>query len=179
MKTKSNINIVASICLLAVMGGAQAASPTITKYLDELPMPSRLTGSNMTITALEFEQQVLSSDFKPADPSYDGKTVVWGYNGTYPGPTLDVKRGETTTVNWVNNLGNATLYNTVFSVDQTLDWANPPPPPPIVLPIDTFSRYTGSVPIVTHLHGGMVSSNSDGHPDDWFTPNKGKKYKYS
>lgn len=175
MKTKSNINIVASICLLAVMGGAQAASPTITKYLDQLPMPSRLTGSNMTITALEFPQQVLSSDFKPADPSYDGKTLVWGYNGTYPGPTLDVKRGETTTVNWVNNLGNATLYNNVFSVDQTLDWANPPP---IVSPLSTFIAYTGSVPIVTHLHGGMVSSNSDGHPEDWFRPTESKKYKY-
>jgi len=173
MKTKSNINIIASICLLAAVGSVQAASPTITKYLDQLPMPNRLTGSNMTITASEFKQQVLSSDFTPANHSYDGKTVVWGYNGTYPGPTINVKRGDTTTVNWVNNLGKATLYKNVFSVDQTLDWANP-----LDITLGSHDRYIGAVPIVTHLHGGMVSSDSDGNPDDWFLPKLGKKYKY-
>ncbi len=183
MKTKSNINIVASICLLAAVGGVQAASPLdphdIPKYVDPLPMPNKLTGGKLTIKASEFPQQVLPTTDSNNVPTGFGKTVVWGYNGTYPGPTIDVKRGETTTVNWVNNLGNATLYNTVLSVDQTLNWANPPPP--IVLPLDPFSRYTGSVPMVTHLHGAMVSSNSDGHPEDWFTSDTfplGKKYQY-
>ncbi|MCX7066743.1 MAG: multicopper oxidase [Methylococcales bacterium] len=176
MKTKSNINIVASICLLAAVGSVQAALPlnplTIPKYKDPLPMPNKLTAGKLTITASEFAQQVLPSGFSP--------TVVWGYNGTYPGPTIDVKRGETTTVNWINKLteANTTLYNTVLSVDQTLNWANPLG---MMVSLNIPPPYTGPVPMVTHLHGAMVSSDSDGHPEDWFTSDTsplGKKYKY-
>jgi len=31
--------------------------------------------------------------------------------------------------------------------------------------------YSGPQPTIVHLHGGIVSSAFDGHPDAWFTPN--------
>jgi spore coat protein A, manganese oxidase len=52
----------------------------------------------------------------------------------------------------------------LFAVDPTLHWANP------AGPIDTRrmdftstpTRYTGPVPLVTHLHGGHTPFDSDG-----------------
>ena len=30
--------------------------------------------------------------------------------------------------------------------------------------------YLGDIPMVVHLHGGEIPSNSDGGPNAWFTP---------
>lgn len=184
MKNKSNFNTAAGILWLFMAGGAQAALPldplSISKYLDPLPLPAKLKGGFLEIAASEFTQQVLPSDFN-AGP-HEGKTVVWGYNGSYPGPTIDMARGASTIVKWVNNLTDATLYKPVsgtiagaLPVGQTLNRADP-------LNVGgAFSPYGGQAPMVTHLHGAMVRSGSDGHPGDWFTPESspaGKKYKY-
>ncbi|KAL3699446.1 hypothetical protein R1sor_017468 [Riccia sorocarpa] len=47
--------------------------------------------------------------------------------------------------------------------DRTIHWADPP---------------NGGVPIVTHLHGGQFQSNSDGHPEGWYTAagDRGSKF---
>jgi spore coat protein A len=67
-------------------------------------------------------------------------------------------------------------------VDPTLHWANPPQgsdPAYGVGPRDsrpefasTPGRYTGPVPIVTHLHGAAgVGDESDGYTEAWYLPN--------
>lgn len=54
-------------------------------------------------------------------------------------------------------------------VDPTLHWANPnnmpmhPQEPWPVFP-PGFKEAQYPVPTVTHLHGGLVQSDSDGHP---------------
>ncbi|MFY0542133.1 hypothetical protein [Nannocystis pusilla] len=63
----------------------------------------------------------------------------------------------------------------LLPVDPTLHWANPPGG---VSARDTrpgFSstpaRYTGPIPIVTHLHGAVgVGDESDGYAEAWFLP---------
>jgi spore coat protein A, manganese oxidase len=73
-------------------------------------------------------------------------------------------------VKWINGLvdsaGNYLPH--LLAVDQTLHWANPPGPP------DSHSmnpsRYTGPVPIVTHLHGSHSGEESDGYPEAWYLP---------
>jgi FtsP/CotA-like multicopper oxidase with cupredoxin domain len=56
----------------------------------------------------------------------------------------------------------------ILPVDQTLHWANP------AGAMDGHNMdpmpYTGPVPIVTHLHGAHVPSNSDGYPEAWYLP---------
>src|SRR5512147_3163254 len=96
---------------------------TLTKYVDPLPVPAKLDGTvSQTITMSEFTQQVLPSNFT-AGP-YGGKTLVWGYNNSYPGPTVEARRGAPFRVTYVNNLYNPALL-AHLPIDQTLNWADP------------------------------------------------------
>ena len=150
----------------AVTGQTHLDPATLTKYLDPLPVPAKLDGTvAQTISASEFTQQVLPSNFK-AGP-YGGKTLVWGYNNSYPGPTMEAKRNFPTRVTYQNNLNNPLLLP-FLPIDQTLNWADP-------LgcnknPACASQRYTGPVPMAPHLHGGEVPSAYDGGPNSWFTP---------
>jgi len=174
MKQIKLIPSILSACLLIVTGQVEAAAPldpnTLTKFQDPLPVVTRQTGQNVSLTATEFRQQVLPSNFT-AGP-YRGKTTVWGYNGTYPGPTIEAVRGMSTSVNYINNLGKSTLYTPksltipgVLPVDQTLHWADP------LKQMGSPNTYSGPVPLVTHQHGAMLQSAGDGYPDAWYTPN--------
>ena len=78
-------------------------------------------------------------------------TKIWGYNGTVPGPTLEVHRDTAIEVEWTNNLPRKHL----LPVDHTLHG----------------TMGTPDVRTVVHLHGANVADHSDGHPDAWFTQN--------
>jgi spore coat protein A, manganese oxidase len=137
---------------------------TIPKYVDPLPLPARIdatAGTSITLTVSEFEQQVLPATFS--------RTLVWGYDGSYPGPTIEARRGVPLRVTYVNDLVSPVLQS-VLKVDQTLEWADPlhtgcPSANPAC-----FLAYSGPVPIVTHLHDGEVQAAFDGGPNSWFTP---------
>ena len=139
---------------------------TLTKYLDPCPVPAKLDGTVAhTITTSEFTQQVLPSNFRTGP--YGGKTLVWGYNNSYPGPTIEARRGVPLQVTFQNNIVNPALLP-YLPIDQTLNWADP-------LGCNGGSTcstqpYTGPIPLVTHLHGGEVPSAYDGNPTSWFTP---------
>lgn len=86
-------------------------------------------------------------------------TRLWGYEGCYPGPTFDVRRGQPVAVEWINNL--PTRH--IFAVDQHIHGAMPPAP---------------AVRTVPHLHGSRTTSESDGLPERWFTPGQSVIYHY-
>ena len=63
----------------------------------------------------------------------------------------------------------------LLPVDQTLHWANPPGGATDRDSRPTFTatpgRYTGPVPIVTHVHGAIgVADESDGYAEAWYLP---------
>jgi spore coat protein A len=91
----------------------------------------------------EVEQQI-HSDLPP--------TTVWGYNGQYPGPTIEARQSDPVYVRWINKLPDEHL----FPEDTTIHQSK--------LPYDS----TG-VRVTTHLHGGNVETESDGKPLSWFT----------
>ncbi len=145
---------------------------SIPRFVDPLPnfaALGRVTGTNLTVSMVEFQQQVLPTGF--INP-----TTVWGYkisNGTktfgphYPAFTIVAQRNTPITVKYVNNLGTSNKFPVLqkyLTVDQTIHWADPLKQSP------SFSPYTGPVPAVTHLHGGEVPSAIDGGPTSWFTP---------
>ncbi len=127
-------------------------------FVDALPIPAiaqPTTGmpgeaAHYDIAMTEFVHTV-HRDLAP--------TRTWGYGGTYPGPTIEARRDQPVTVNWINDLrvletGQLrTTHN--LAVDECLHGPD----------------MTGSSPVtVVHLHGALTTPDSDGHPDLTFPP---------
>ena len=116
----------------------------LARYVDALPIPAviRPTAGIQQVVMSEFYQK-LHRDMPP--------TRLWGYNGTYPGPTIEVRRGTPANILWSSNL-----------------------PPKHFLPIDhkLHGADMGAAEVrnVVHLHGIKTLPASDGYADAWFTP---------
>jgi spore coat protein A, manganese oxidase len=143
-----------------------------------MPRTRKLTvrgGKNIDyyeIAVRQFVQQILPAGM-PA-------TTVWSYGsvnhpGTfnYPAFTIEAKWRAPVRVKWINQLvdGSGNYLPHLLPVDQTLHWANPPAGPGGT---DSHGMdpdaYGGPVPIVTHLHGGHSSEESDGYAEAWYLP---------
>lgn len=120
----------------------------LTKFKDPLPIPPVLKPfrreQNYTYYEIKMQQakQVLHSDLPP--------TTIWGFQGIYPGPTIEVESYEKVFVQWVNALPARHL----FPIDHTVHGAEIDKP---------------DVRTVVHLHGGRTEPESDGYPEAWFT----------
>ncbi|MCR8982973.1 multicopper oxidase domain-containing protein [Brevibacillus laterosporus] len=122
----------------------------LQKFLDKLPIPKTLSPIKRSndwtyyeVTMKEFTQK-LHRDLPP--------TRLWGYEGTYPGPTFDVVQNETVFVKWMNDLPK----NHFLPIDTTIHGSE------ITMPVGRT---------VVHLHGVTTPPNSDGYPEAWFTRN--------
>jgi spore coat protein A len=135
---------------------------TQPKFVNLLPVPPVIDGRNgglFTIGISQFDQMLGLIDPATQQPM---QTQVWGYNGTYPGPTILAKKDKPIDIFWENNLvngSNAPLPH-LLPIDPSIHWAFDGSP--------NWQQY--GVPVVTHLHGGHTESASDGLPDAWFTP---------
>jgi spore coat protein A len=137
--------------------GAYRTPRTIERYIDPLPIPKRLASrvthrgsTQYQVRMLEFKQQ-LHSQLPP--------TKLWGYEGQYPGPTIEAMRGAPVEIVWENHLP----LQHIFSIDPHIHGAMPPIP---------------AVRTVPHLHGSRTRSESDGLPEKWFTPRSSARYFY-
>jgi spore coat protein A len=105
----------------------------------------------------QFQQQ-LHQDLPP--------TTLWGFEGLYPGPTIEVTRDVPITVRWINDLrdsmGNLRTQH--------------------YLPVDLCMHgpdHAGNTPrTVVHLHGGHVPAAFDGYPESTFLPGEDDLYYY-
>ncbi len=119
--------------------------PGLASYVDPLPVPPVIrpspSGDVVQVRMHEFRQKV-HRDLPP--------TSLWGYNGMWPGPTFEVRRGQALSVKWTNQL-----------------------PTKHFLPIDTTihgsEEAVPQVRTVVHVHGAQVLPESDGYPDAWVT----------
>ncbi|MDR3727883.1 MAG: multicopper oxidase domain-containing protein [Terracidiphilus sp.] len=137
-----------STSLLAVQP-AYRKPGLLERYIDPLPVPKKLIpqstgkdGAQYLIRILEFTQQ-MHSQLPP--------TKLWGYEGQYPGPTIEAQRGVPILVQWENHLP----LRHIFAIDPHIHGAMPPAP---------------EVRTVAHLHGACTRSESDGLPEKWITP---------
>ena len=133
------------------------------------------------ISMRQISQQILPAGL-PA-------TTVWGYGavkGAGPRPllvhnapslTIEAQWNRPVRVKWINDLVDAAgnYLPHLLPVDQTLHWANPPggdagrDTRPSFM--ETPGRYTGPVPMVTHVHGAVgVGDESDGYAEAWYLP---------
>jgi spore coat protein A len=118
----------------------------LESFIDPLPIPPVLrppldVRKPLSMRMSQFRQKV-HRDLPP--------TMVWGYEGTWPGPTIEVRRDRPASIRWINNL-----------------------PENHLLPIDTsIHGAEGSLPqvrTVTHVHGAAVHPDDDGFPESWFS----------
>ena len=102
--------------------------------MDELPIPQSIRvsprDSDITITASQFQYK-MHRDL-PAQ-------TLWGYNGTSPGPTIEVESGQSVRVHWKDQLPTTHLFPMPKGMDM-----DPSMP---------------DVRMVTHLHGAVVSES--------------------
>ncbi len=130
-----------------------AFSASFQRFVDELPIPQTIRPtpgeSDITVTASQFQFK-MHRDL-PAE-------TVWGYNGSTPGPTIEVESGQLVRVHWKDELPAKHLFSEPKNLEMGL----------------------GQVPdvrFVTHLHGAVVTEsdtsdrlhNNDGWPDAWIT----------
>jgi FtsP/CotA-like multicopper oxidase with cupredoxin domain len=108
-----------------------------------------------------------------------------------PSLTIESKWNRPVRVKWINALvdANGDYLPHLLPVDPTLHWANPSggedgrderpdfsgrtyvPLAAFTDPATQYTRYTGPVPLVTHLHGAVgVGDESDGYAEAWFLP---------
>jgi len=135
--------------------GGSLDSSTLTKFIDPLPIPAILQPQGRAGKAASY--QVTMSQFAQTLHSELPPTTVWGYEGTYPGPTIEARRNKPVVVKWMNNL--PTQH--ILPVDTTLHGAEPGVP---------------EVRSVVHLHGGHTQPQFDGFPDDWYTSEDPKNF---
>lgn len=126
-------------------------------FVDELPIPPRLSPLRKRNGTVVYH--VPMREGMHSMHSSLPLTRVWGYEGHYPGPTIEAVRGEKVEVIWENRLPDHHL----FKIDPHIHGAMPPAP---------------EVRTVPHLHGARTPSESDGLPEKWFTPGKKVLYSY-
>jgi spore coat protein A, manganese oxidase len=129
-----------------IQGGPQKPKQ-LTPYVEALTVPALIhpeqhAENSVQIHIREFHQKVHRD--LPA-------TRLWGYHGTWPGPTFEARTGQPFSVKWINEL-----------------------PQKHFLPIDTTIHGSEAgvpeVRTVTHVHGAKVLPEHDGYPEAWITP---------
>jgi spore coat protein A len=140
---------------------------TQPQFVNPLPVPSIIDGRNggtFTIDVTQFDQWL--GLINPVTQQ-QLNTKVWGYGGSYPGPSILARKDIPVNIFWRNKLlneNNQPLPH-LLTIDRSIDWA---------FGNDADWQSYG-VPIVTHVHGGHTESASDGLPDNWYTPNFARK----
>ncbi|PSA89850.1 copper oxidase [Bacillus atrophaeus] len=122
----------------------------LEKFADMLPIPEVLKPHQQTkestyyeVTMKEFYQK-LHRDLPP--------TRLWGYNGLFPGPTIEVNRNENVQIKWMNDLPDQHF----LPIDHTIHHSE-------------GHQQEPEVKTVVHLHGGATPYDSDGYPEAWFS----------
>lgn len=130
---------------------------SLERYIDPLPIPKRLMPYETRKDAVLYRVRML--EFKQQMHSQLPPTRLWGYEGQYPGPTIEASRGVPVEIEWENRLPS----QHIFEVDPHVRGAMPPAP---------------AVRAVPHLHGARTPSASDGLPEKWFEPGSAALYSY-
>jgi FtsP/CotA-like multicopper oxidase with cupredoxin domain len=136
----------------------------LTPFVDPLPFPRRrVVGEpGRLVVRLEPAQHRFHRDLPPSR--------VWTYDGTLPGPTIEVERGTELEVRWENHLTGPFPVVVTVAPEYEVDG----------VPVQCAPGRSGGVPdphaaalsgyAVVHLHGGMTHAPSDGWTENIAAP---------
>ncbi|MER5636771.1 multicopper oxidase domain-containing protein [Kitasatospora sp. NPDC002227] len=128
----------------------------LTKFADPLPVPPLLRpGPELTVRLVPAEVR-LHSELPP--------TPLWTYEGSFPGPTIEVRRGRRLRVAWENQL--TTPYPAQVGNLPTID--SPPAENSPGIDAAFLNPKAAVLPgwAVTHLHGAVTGGGHDGWTDN-------------
>ena len=146
----------------------------LAPFADALPVPRRLVAAQqdgrLSVTicagAHRFHRDLPES-------------VIWGYEGTVPGPTIEAERGQPVTVAWRNELDR--VLPVVVTIAPTAADASG-------VPVQCVPGLSGGTPdqnaavlaghTVVHLHGGLVPAPYDGWAENLFAPGQDAVFCY-
>lgn len=192
MKQFSQVSLVLVVFILCnnlllygqIAGQVPLDPVLIPQFVDPLPhfagQRVDASGGNLVI-GYEVTHQIALSTGTPLETGKVGETPgaglakFWAYsvsNGTvskpalWPAFTIEAKRGIPVNVLYENKLDGETYASINLVGDQTIHWADPL----MEMNPTLMDPYTGPIPVVPHLHGAEVPSESDGGPEAWFTP---------
>ncbi|HTQ74079.1 MAG TPA: multicopper oxidase [Burkholderiales bacterium] len=125
-----------------------AAQRGLAKFVDPLPRAATISpvGTQNGVPFYDVKMQPATKKLHRDLPA----TALWTYNGQFPAPTFEVRRGKPVNVKWENQLPKTHF----LPIDPTIHGAEPPTP---------------TVRTVVHLHGSKTMPDSDGYPEAWFT----------
>lgn len=160
---------------------------TIPQFVDPLPhfaaglRVNAKAGGNLLIKAVPVQQVALSTgtvlnngtigvtpnaglgNYAAYAISKDGGTTFGP--AMWPAQTIETRQGFPLKVQYRNDLFGVKYSDFNILADQTLMMKG------YELTGDPLTEpYNGDIPMVVHLHGGEMPSNSDGGPNAWFTP---------
>lgn len=125
----------------------------LTPFVDTLPIPQYISPKERHKCFTYYE--IAMKEFYHTFHRDLAPTKIWGYDGQFPGPVINVNKGECAHVKWMNQLPEKHL----LPIDRTLHGSG---------------KHMPDVRTVVHLHGAEVEPESDGYPEAWFT----KDYKF-
>lgn len=122
---------------------------TIPKFVDKLPKPPKARIRNHSDYPNADYYELHMKEAKHRFHKHFPLSKIWGYDGLFPGPTIEAKKDKTTYVKYHNKL-----------------------PTKHFLPVDTTLHSVNDseeVRTVVHLHGANVDAESDGNPEAWYS----------
>ncbi|MGX1133998.1 FtsP/CotA-like multicopper oxidase with cupredoxin domain [Streptomyces glaucescens] len=146
-------------------GGERPAPADLTPYVAPLPVPPVLRPQGDDV--LRETEIALRPTWVRLHPQLP-PTLMWGYDGQVPGPTIEVRRGQRVRIAWTNRIPRDGEYP-VTSVEVPARAAGTPPattepgregvePNKDVAALPPWS--------VTHLHGAQTGGGNDGWADN-------------
>lgn len=154
--------------------GTPESAAGLTPFLDALRVPPVLRpGGTEALQGIEIGLSAtwvrLHSQLPP--------TRVWAYEGHYPGPTIEVRRGQRLRIAWTNRLTGAYPVTAVEAVPV------PGGPSPSEVPGRGGAQPLPEVAAlppwtVTHVHGARTGGGNDGWPENAVSPGDSQLAEY-
>src|SRR5256886_6085986 len=152
----------------------QPLTAPLTPFVDALPVPRGLVAAEhqtQPTVGIRSATQRFHRDLP--------ESRIWGYDGTVPGPTIEVERGKPVIVEWRNELeGPLPVVDTVAPQHADSDG----------VPVQCLPGLSGGTPdpragalsghAVVHLHGGLTPASFDGWAENLFAPGQPAVFHY-
>ncbi|MET7783341.1 multicopper oxidase domain-containing protein [Streptomyces sp. NPDC005388] len=155
-------------------------TPRLKKFVDPLPRPKTAIPDPSVYPGADYYELTMRQgwwrfhrDLRPSpawgywatDPHRRHKPIGMGYLG----PTLSVTRDHPTVVKWRNELPTTHIYQSVIDMIRNGNPLVAPVPPP---PYKAEHQFPDDINVwnVVHQHGGYTAPQSDGLPEQSFSP---------